>query len=87
MDIFKWYLTLSMPAVSGNLSRPALFPGHVVADEKIVFILPKSFTETVIFGWKMKREVHQTADWKVVCKPAQCCMSLKVQFMKFRLLV
>lgn len=78
MEIFKWYLTLYTPTALGNLSRPTLFPGHVIANVKIVFILLKFFTETVIFGWKMK-EVHQTAGWKVVCKPAQCYMSLEVQ--------
>lgn len=90
VEIFKWYLTLYTPTASVNLNfccRPTLLPGHVIANEKIRFSLPKFFTETVIFGWKMKGEEHQTTGWKVVCKPVQCCVSLKVQFMKFRLLV
>lgn len=74
MAIFKWYLTVYTPTVSENLSfccTPTLIPGHVLANEKIVFILPKFFTETIIFVWKMKGEVHQ---WLESC--VQTCTVL-----------
>lgn len=41
--------------ISASAADPLYFL-VMIANEKIVFILPRFFTETVSFGWKMKGE-------------------------------